>query len=53
MSANILAGKAAIMLGCPLPHGNIQKETDTEKSIYYDFMKPGDFSTVRNLLKSK
>ena len=36
-------------------HGNIQKETDTEteKSIYYDFMRFGDSSTVTNLLKQK
>ena len=38
---------------CPLLHGNIEKETDTEKkiSMYYDFMKFGDSSTVSNLLK--
>ena len=38
---------------CPLLYRNIQKETDTvkEKSVYYDFMRFGDSSTVRNLLK--
>ena len=38
---------------CPFLHGNIQKETDTEteKSIYYDFMRFGNSSTVPNLLK--
>ena len=32
---------------------NIKKEadTETEKSIYYDFMRFGDSSTVPNLLK--
>ena len=33
-----------ILIECPLLHGNIQKETDTEteKSNYYDFMRFGD-----------
>ena len=35
------------------PHGNTQKENDaeTEKSIYYDFMRFGNSSKVLNLLK--
>ena len=39
------------LIECPLLHGNIQKEADTEKSICYDFMRFGDSSTVTNLLK--
>ena len=31
--------------------GNIQKETDTQKSINYDFRRFGDYSTVHKLLK--
>ena len=39
------------LIECPLLHGNIQKETDTENRVYYDFMRFGDSSTVRNPLK--
>ena len=45
-SQNLLA-----LVECPLLHGNIQKETDTEKSIYYDFMRFGDSSKVCNPMK--
>ena len=34
------------LIECPLLHGNIQKETDTEKSIYYHLMRFGDSRTV-------
>ena len=30
---------------------HMQKETETEKSIYYDFIRFGDFSTISNTLK--
>ena len=32
-----------VLIDCRLEHGNIQKDTDTEKLIYYDFIKFGDF----------
>ena len=36
------------LMKCPLLHGNIQKETDTEKSIYNDFFRFCKSSTVRS-----
>ena len=47
----IVSRKALIKY--PLLHENIQKETDTEteKSIYYNFISFGDSGTVPNLLK--
>ena len=45
-------GGAKVIPGATfIPESRVQKETDAEKekNIFYDFMRFGDSSTVRNL----
>ena len=48
---SIQVGSTLLNNEYPLLYGNIKKEADTENSIYYDFMRFGDFSTLPNPLK--
>ena len=49
-SLNSLKVSKYVLTNCPLLHGNMKKETDAEKSIYFDFNKMIFFRVLQLLL---